>query len=120
MTRHPSLALGFWLGAMLTLCLVAPVQAQDTKAKAKAPATKSDRIEGIVQMIDKATKTVTVRLTLQNAMRSVIYNDKTTFTVRNKPGTIDDVKDGRWVICLGKYNDKIELIATRIDVREGK
>src|SRR5262245_40362710 len=107
MTRHPSLALGFSLGAWLVLCLLGPAQAQETRGKAKAPAAKSDRVEGIVQMIDKATKTVTVRVTLKNAMRSVIYNDRTTFTVRNKRGTLDDVKDGRRVICVGKYNDKI-------------
>jgi hypothetical protein len=30
------------------------------------------------------------------------------------------VKEGRRVICLGKFNAKTQLEATRIDVREGK
>ena len=48
----------------------------------------------------------------------MIFSDQTTFTFRNKASTIDELKDGRHVICLGKLNDKGELIATRIDVRD--
>jgi hypothetical protein len=48
----------------------------------------------------------------------VIFTDKTLFTFRNKAGSLDQVKDGRHVICLGRYDDKNQLLATRIDVRD--
>lgn len=48
----------------------------------------------------------------------VVFSDKTKFTFRNKAASVDDVKDGRHVICLGRLNDKYQLIATRIDVRD--
>ena len=34
-----------------------------------------------------------------------------------KPGGIDDVIVGRPVVCLGEFNGKTQLVATRIDVR---
>jgi hypothetical protein len=71
-------------------------------------------------MIDKDAKTVTVRLRGKTAQRQVIYNDSTEFTYRNKPGSLDDLKDGRRVICLGKLNDKNQLMARRIDVRDSQ
>lgn len=105
-------ALGFCLAITLTLSAI-PEAAQEKEG------AKPDRVEGNVQSIDKATKTITVthRGTTIKTVQ-VIYSDETAFTFRNKAGTIDQVKDGRHVICLGKLNDKSELIATRIDVRD--
>ena len=120
MRRHLSIALGVCLGVLMTLSVVTPVEAQDTKAKAKAAAPKQDRIDGTILSIDKATKTVTVRVRGKTSSRPVIYSDTTKFTFRNKPGSIDELKDGRRVICVGKYDDKIQLMATRIDVRDEK
>jgi hypothetical protein len=81
---------------------------------------KEDRVEGNVQAIDSATKTVTVTLRGKNMQRQVVYGDSTKFTFRNKPSSVTELKDGRHVICLGKTNDKNQLIATRIDVRDEK
>lgn len=122
MTRRLSLALRLCLGALLTLFLVAPAQAQETKAKAKAkaPAAKLARVEGNIHMIDKATKTVTVQVRGKTEQKQVLYADTTSFTFRNKPGTVADLKDGRHVICLGDFNDKLQLVAKRIDVRDEK
>jgi Cu/Ag efflux protein CusF len=110
--RHQlSVAMGFCLAVALTLSAI-PGAAQEKKAKL-------DRVEGTVQSIDTDTKTVTVTLrgkTIKTV--PVIFSDETVFTFRNKAGTVDQVKDGRHVICLGKLNDKSELIATRIDVRD--
>lgn len=106
-------ALGFGLAIALTLSAL-PAAAQEKRA-----AAKPDRVEGTVQSIDLATKTVTVTLrgkTIKTV--PVIFSDETAFTFRNKKGSVDQVKDGRHVICLGKLNDKSELIATRIDVRD--
>jgi uncharacterized protein DUF5666 len=116
MGRRLFIAMGLIVGALLTLPVAAIVEAQGTKPKPAAP--KQDRIDGTVRMMDKGTKTVTVRLRGKTNEQQVIYDDKTAFTYRNKPATLDDVKDGRRVIVLGKTNDKHQLVATRIDVRD--
>ena len=112
MTRRLFVAMGLCLAIALTLS-ARPVAAQE-----KAGAKKLDRVEGSIQSIDKATKTATVRLRGKTNTVQVIYGDKTSFTFRNKAGSVDEVKDGRNVICLGRLNDKLQLIATRIDVRD--
>jgi hypothetical protein len=110
----------------LSVCLAiglawsAGVAAQD-KAKAppkeKAKASDEQRVEGTVQAIDKATKTIQVRMRGKTASRPVTYTDATKFTFRNKTSTLDEVKDGRRVICLGKPDGK-NWVASRVDVRD--
>ena len=119
MTHRLLVAMGLCLAIGLTVSAV-PVAAQEkpVAAQEKKPAAKSSRVEGSVQSIDAATKTVTVRLRGKTNTVPVVFNDKTLFTFRNKAGSVDEVKEGRNVICLGKYNDKTQLIATRIDVRD--
>jgi len=82
----------------------------------KKTSTKEDRLTGTVHMIDKDTSTIIIRKGA--VQRKVVYNAKTQFTVQNKPGgSIDDVIVGRRAICLGTFNDKTHLVATRVDVR---
>ena len=116
MTRRSSvaIALGACLVATLFLMPVSAVQDKD----AKGGAAKESRIDGTIQSIDKGTKTIVVRLRGKGDTKQVLYEDSTKFTFRNKAATIDDVKDGRRVICVGTYNDKNKLIATRVDVRD--
>lgn len=116
MSRRLSIAMALFLGVMLTVSLAASVQGQPKEAKGKA-AAKQDRLDGTVQTIDKATKTFTLRPTGSSTLRQVVYTESTKFTVRNKPGSLDEVEIGRRVISLGKFNDKGQLIAARIDVR---
>ena len=116
MRRSLSMLVGLSLGLALALPLASPLYAKEKKTSAK----KEDRLSGRIQMVNKDTKTITIRTGGGNVTRQVVYGDDTKFTYRNKSGTMDDVKDGRRVICLGKYNDKTQLMATRIDVREGK
>ncbi len=109
---------GLVLAIVFSLALAGEVNAQKKKEeKAKAP--KEDRLSGTVQMTNKDTSVITLR-TKGSIQRYVVYNNETKFTYRNKPGSLDEVKDGRRVICLGKYDDKARLVATRVDVREGK
>ena len=109
MRRRLFVAMGFCVAIALTLSAM-PVAAQEKE--------KADRVEGNVQAIDKATMTVTVTLRGKGNTVPVVFSDQTKFTFRNKDGSVDDVKVGRHVICLGKLNDKNQLIATRIDVRD--
>ena len=112
MKRSFSICMGLFFGFLLTLAVATQAKAQD-KSKAK-----EDRLTGSIHMINKDTSTITIRR--GNVQRQVVYNADTKITYRNKPGSMDDVKEGRRVICLGKFNDKTQLVATRIDVREGK
>jgi hypothetical protein len=50
----------------------------------------------------------------------VVFNEKTAFTFRNKPATVEELKEGRRVIVVGQPNDKNQLVATRIDVRDAQ
>ena len=105
----------------IALTVSGPAAAQEKKgAPEKKAAPKLTRVEGNVQSIDTASKTVTVRLRGKTNTVPVLFSDKTLFTFRNKAGKVDQVKDGVHVICLGTYNDKQELIASRIDVRDEK
>ena len=118
MTHRLFVATGLCLAVALTLS-AGPVGAQEKKgAPEKKAAPKLTRVEGNVQSIDTATKTVTVRLRGKTNTVPVLFSDKTLFTFRNKAGSVDQVKDGRNVICLGRLNDKSQLIASRIDVRD--
>jgi hypothetical protein len=78
---------------------------------------KGDRVAGTVQLINKETKTILVSGEANNKQMQVMYDDKTKITQDNKAGSIDDVQNGRRVICTGKTNDKGQLHAERIDVR---
>lgn len=113
--RRRFLVLGLFLGLVL---IAAPLHARQKDSKTAAG--KQDRIDGTVHMIDKAAKVVTVRLRGKPDQRQVTYDDKTAFTYRNKPATLDEMKEGRRVIVLGKLTDKGQLVATRVDVRDEK
>jgi hypothetical protein len=117
MRRCLFIAMGLLLGTALTLPLAAAGQASQ-KEDEKAKAAGESRIDGTVHMIDSAAKTITVRLRGKTGERQVVYDDKTQFTFRNKPAKVEEVKEGRNVIVLGKMNDKNQLVATRIDVRD--
>ena len=118
MRRRLLIATGVCLGIVLGLSGARPVQAQEAKSKSAAAKPKQDRIDGTVKGIDKKTKTIMVQVRGQNLRRDVIYDDKTKFTYRNKPASLEDVKDGRRVIVLGKLTDKGQMNATRVDVRD--
>lgn len=113
MRHRLSIAMGLFLGVLLTLSVL-------VEAQQKGPTTKQDRVEGTVHMIDKDTKTITVNLRAKTLQRQVVYNEATKFTYRNKSASLDEVKDGRRVICVGQFNDKTQLMATRIDVRDSQ
>ena len=101
-----------------SLVLASPLMAQADEEKKQGKVT-SLRIEGTVVLISKDSSKITVQQQ-GNVRRTVLYNEKTRFTFRNKPGSIDQLKEGIRVICLGKENDKKDYLATRIDIRAEK
>ncbi len=109
---------------MLVVVLVASivlVPGLSAQAK-KDPKTGLDRLEGFVTSVDKDKSTIMVR---QSGSTSIVawtiaYTADTKFTYRNEAGSLDDVKEGRRVIVLGKFGEGTKMTADRIDVRTGK
>jgi hypothetical protein len=112
-----SLVSMFVLALAFSLVLVPCLYSQATKD------TKSgqDRFDGTVMSINKTTSTITLRQTGKTATWTIVYTKDTTFTYRNGPSTLDEVKDGRRVIILGSFEKgSNKMTASRIDIREGK
>jgi len=84
----------------------------------KAAAAKQDRWSGYIVRQSKEKSTLTVRK--GNVERTVVYNSATKWTRRNKPADASEFKDESRVICVGKFDKKGQLIASRIDLREAK
>ena len=102
------------VGLVFLITLVPGAYAQATK-DAK---TGLDRIDGYVVSIDKDKSVLVVRQKSgTNVTWNVAYNADTKFTLRNAPSKVDEVKENRRVICLGKFDEKNTLNAARIDVR---
>ena len=78
---------------------------------------KEDRVQGTVNLVNKDTKTIVVTSEAGKDQKQVVYNDATKVTRDNNPATLDDVQNGRRVICLGKLNDRGQLVARAIEVR---
>ena len=98
-------------GVFLFLILAGMASAQDQKKTS----TKEGRLTSTVHTIDRDTSSIIIRK--GPVQRRVVYNAETKFTIQNKPGSLDDVIVGRQVICLGSFNDKSPLLATRVEVR---
>jgi len=97
---------GISLASVLSLGLAIQAGAQEKK--------KESRIEGRVQAINKDKSEIVVqRSTVQ---RTVTYNSNTKWTKLNKPGSMDDVKEGYRVICVGTITDK-KFVASQCDAR---
>ena len=113
MRRGPLFTVGFCAAVSLLLILAAGASAQEKKQK-----DETTRMDGRVHMVSKDTSTITIQKGSQQLQ--IKYDANTKFTYRNKPGTLDDVKEGRRVICLVKKGDGGAVLAARVDVREGK
>ncbi len=96
-----------------TVGLVAQEKAEK-KAK-KASAMKEDRWSGTIIRSSKENSTLTVgKGTIE---KTVMYDSNTKWTKGTKTAEMSEVKDGSRVICMGKYDEKGRLVATRIDLR---
>ncbi|MCJ7502046.1 MAG: cytochrome c maturation protein CcmE, partial [Acidobacteriia bacterium] len=52
-----------------------------------------------------------------NSERKIHFDSSTQWTKGKKPIDMSEFKEGSDVICLGKYDEKDEFHATRIDLR---
>ena len=108
--------LGLSFAVLLGLILAFNIVAADKPAK---PAN----LQGKVQMMNKDNSTITVEQK-GGLRRQVLYSGDTKFMVgsskSNKPGSLDQVKEGNFINCTGTYNDKTQLMAKVCVYREAK
>jgi len=108
--------LGLSFAVLLGLILAFNIVAADKPAK---PAN----LQGKVQMMNKDNSTLTVEQK-GGLRRQVLYSGDTKFMVgsskSNKPGSLDQVKEGNFINCTGTYNDKTQLMAKVCVYREAK
>ena len=102
-----------WIGLSLAILLSLAIAGQVSGQMAK-----QGRVTGVVQNISKDASTITVRK--GSVPKQVLYSNDTKFTYRGQPSSLDDVKEGRRVNCVGTYNEKTQLVASQVDVRSGK
>lgn len=96
---------------------VRPAAAQEKAGKMKSSATAQARWHGTIVRSNKDNSTLTVRRRGQSVEKIIHYDSSTKWTAGKKTIDMSEVKDGDDVICLGKYDDKKEFVATRIDKR---
>ena len=104
---------------MLALAL-SPVLAKGLYAQAQThDPTQLDLLEGRIVRIDSEKQTFEMRQSgVTSVMWTVAWNDKTAFTYRNEASSLDDLKEGRKVICLGTFGESNKMEAKRVDVRD--
>jgi len=89
-----------------------------SETKAASAAQKETKWQGNVVRIYKDESQMDIRGTTPSGqVRKVAYDSSTQWTKGGKPGQQDEVKEGSFVIVLGKPDDKGVLHATRVDLR---
>ena len=81
----------------------------------KTAAAKQGRWHGVIVSIDKENSVMVVRK--ENVTRKVFYDSSTKWTEGTKTIDMSEFKEGADVICLGKYDEKVQLHAARIDLK---
>jgi len=90
------------------------VKAQEKKEK-PAVDVKEVRWHGTLLRFSKDTSSIDVRKgTIE---KKIYYDSSTKWTKEGKTVEMSEFKEGSDVICLGKYDEKGDFRATRIDFR---
>ena len=93
----------------------------EPRAKQEAKSdTKETKMQGQVVRVYADLKTIDLHggtTAKSNEMRKIAYDDATLWTNMGKPGKMEDVKEGSFIIVLGKLQKNGTLLATRIDLR---
>jgi hypothetical protein len=116
------IAVLFLAAAVVSGLSTVKVTGQEAAEKETAANSNQFRWDGWVVRINADQSTLDARK--GHITRTVHFDSNTqwTKTENGKVVKVDpkEVKEGTRVICLGKYNDKKELWATRIDLRASK
>jgi hypothetical protein len=76
------------------------------------------RYSGTIKVLNKDTKSFTIQTKTAAAGIQIKYTDKTKFTYRNQPSSIDELKEGRRVIAVLDPAQEKDMVALRVDIRE--
>ncbi|HET8925850.1 MAG TPA: hypothetical protein VFN26_22895 [Candidatus Acidoferrum sp.] len=116
-----SLALVSLVLAGAVFAAVPSIANQAAAEKKEAPAAKKEtKWQGNVVRIYKDLSQMDIRGGERNNSGDslkIAYDSSTQWTKLGKPGQQDDVKEGSFVIVLGKVDDKGVMHASRIDLR---
>ncbi|HLZ92059.1 MAG TPA: hypothetical protein VKQ28_10110 [Candidatus Acidoferrum sp.] len=111
---------------LLSLALAATILAglpaaarQDAGKKTTTASQKQAKWQGTVVRFsaDKSSMDIHGGSAPSTATRTIAWDDSTQWTKGGKPGKQDEVKEGSFVIVLGKVDAKGVLHASRIDLR---
>ena len=108
------------LSAILAGAAICAVPANLKSQEQKKAETKETKMQGHVVRIYTDSKTMDIRGGASGPaqdMRKISYDDSTKWTNLGKPGKMEDVKEGSFVIALGHLEKDGTLHATRIDLR---
>ena|ERR1700720_2768630 len=92
----------------------------ETKPASAAKKETKTKWQGHVVRIYKDLSQMDIRggvNTRAEDLRKIAYDSSTEWTKLGKPGEMDQVKEGSFVIVVGHIDDKGVLHATRIDLR---
>lgn len=92
---------------------------QGTEKKEATAVKKEAKWQGTVVRIYKDLSQMDIRggPAPSKELRKIAYDSSTEWTKLGKPAQQDEVKEGSFVIVLGKVDDSGVLHATRIDLR---
>jgi len=103
------------LGILVTMGFVVSTSIAQEKKEKPAVAAKEARWHGTLLRFNKDASTLDVRRGTNE--KRIYYDSSTKWTKGEKTIEMSEVKEGSDVICLGKYDEKGEFHATRIDLR---
>ena len=103
------------LGMLVTMGFVVSTSVAQEKKEKPAVAAKEARWHGTLLRFNKDASTLDVRRGTNE--KKIYYDSSTKWTKGEKTIEMSEVKEGSDVICLGTYDEKGELHATRIDLR---
>lgn len=103
------------LFVMFAMVGLAPHNAVANGQQKAAAAPKQGRWHGIIVRMDKEGSTLDVRR--DNTVRTIYYDSSTKWTEGTKVIEMSEFKEGMDVICLGTYDEKGHLHATRIQLQ---
>jgi hypothetical protein len=83
---------------------------------AQTPSSE-DRVSGKVLRLNQEKSTLVVQLNTSKIERTVLYSPATKWTKAGSPIDRTEIKDNSSVVCVGRFNEKKELKATRCELQ---
>jgi hypothetical protein len=108
------------LFAVVALAAQSKPATDAAKPADSATTAKEDRWQGHILRINKGTSTIDIRggrKNLDQAQRTIHYDQSTEWTKLGKPSDMSEFKEGSFVIVLGQSDKNGAFHASRIDLR---